>query len=135
MCEYVYHTETVLECFCHLPDAAEEVHLGNGHGDLQNTGGDPPLVLAVHQPPELGLAIGQWLDHGSSGAVLGPDGLGGGRGSRHVNGPAGLDVDIALVGRLEDQDKVSGRDNVTWATAGCHLVRHCHFIIDFLRRK
>ena len=62
-----------LECFCHLPDAGEKVHLSDRHGDLQDAGGDPPLVLAVHQPPELGLAVGQWLDHSPSGAILGPD--------------------------------------------------------------
>ena len=130
----MYDTETFLECFCHLPDAAEEVHLGNRHGDLQDAGGDPPLVLAVHQPPELSLAVGQWLDHGPGGAVLRPDGLGSGRSSGHVDGPAGLDVDVALVGRFVDQDKVSGRDDITWATACRHLVRDCHFIVDFLHK-
>ena len=62
-----------LECFRHLPDAGKEVHLSDRHGDLQDAGGDPALVLAVHQPPELGLAIGQRLDHGPSGAILSPD--------------------------------------------------------------
>ena len=82
--------------------------------------------------PEFACGISQVLDHHAGGAVFGPDGLGGCWGFGHVYRPAGLDVDVALVGRLEDQDKVSGRNDVTWATAGRHLVRHCHFIVDFL---
>ena len=57
-----------------FPDALHELELRHGHGHVQNTAGDPALVLAVHQPDELALVgVGRvGTDRLGTGAVPGP---------------------------------------------------------------
>jgi hypothetical protein len=60
---------------CQLPDAVDELELGDRHGQVEDGVGDPALVLAVHQPDELaaGRIVGQGSNHLSSGTVPSPE--------------------------------------------------------------
>ncbi len=57
-----------------LPDAVDELELGDRHGQVEDGVWDPALVLAVHQPDELaaGRIVGQGSNHLSSGTVPSP---------------------------------------------------------------
>ena len=64
-----------LDVLRELPDALGERELRDWHGDVQDGGGDPPAVIAVHEPDEEALVVFtvDGTNHLGSGAIPGTE--------------------------------------------------------------
>ena len=111
-----------------LADALHVLELSEGHGDLEDGAGHGAVVLAVHQPDQLALALVQRLDQHRAGTVGGADEAGvlldavlG-----EVGGDAGADEGLAALAGLGDEDEVAGGDDAGGAAGLRDLVDDLH---------
>ena len=118
-----------------LADALHVLELSEGHGDLEDRAGDGAVVLAVHQPDQLALALVQRLDQHRAGTVGGADEAGvlldavlG-----EVGGDAGADEGLAALAGLGDEDEVAGGDDAGGAAGLRDLVDYLHVRADLLQ--
>ena len=118
--------------FRHVSDTINVLHLCQGQCHLQDRGGDPSFVFTIHQPSEFALAIGQRLDGYSSRTVPGSHNFGIFRAGRMLDGTSGTYESVILGPRLHHQDKVPGRDNVTWTGCSSDLVGNGNIISHLL---